>query len=686
MNNENEEKFLIFFLHLNNSTMCNGINIISSNNLNSEKTQKAANNPILLCIQKNKELNTTYSMYSFSLSNFFLAEKSCSNISKFVIQIIKTKESYLFEIPIPIDYIINNQINYYFYTEKIIFKENKKSFFEKFFKEAKGLRPIFSCDINLYEQLVLIFAFINTTNLKVKFIMLANLVKQIGWQRFSSFNQLLLIYLNIIFVDNFNIELIHNFLENYNEIYFDLKNSFNSDKFFMNVLKSIFLIHYDKKTNFIKFQHFEFYLQNCLNAKYNTLIDKLFIKYLSLYEKDYLFREIINKNKKVYEIYYEILLEMNNNKINYINNKNYFSKEYKFLLKERKSKILKNKIYFNIYENDFHSLHIKQGYENYHLLGKLNNLSYLININCRELYLYDMNLKIKKIINIDYAKNIADIYQLIDNNFISAYSSGKKIGIFEINNLGNTINKICDLNFQNDDFINKIIETNNKYIVLLSLNHIFIFYNEKNIEKVYNYKLCKNIENENKNLKSISLIEFNTDFIIVISAIFSDNEYLSNKIYIQYININSIINISFSNFKVNNIIMHLSEYKDNNILVKLNQEMLGIGGYNNLYLFNINSKEIIQIIELQSIENNFSVLSSFFYSNYQTIFVAVKYFNNHNENENSNKNEYNCIKYFLYLFCDEEDETFNDNDKDIIFIDEIKINPFQDIFYNLIEI
>ena len=75
------------------------------------------------------------------------------------------------------------------------------------FSKSKDLEPPFSCDITIYEQAQLIHGYINSQKRKEQFELLQSLKEQIGFGKFSRLTNLFLMYLKIIFVDNYNTKL-----------------------------------------------------------------------------------------------------------------------------------------------------------------------------------------------------------------------------------------------------------------------------------------------------------------------------------------------------------------------------------------------------------------------------------------------------------------------------------------------
>ena len=155
--------------------------------------------------------------------------------------------------------------------------------------------------------------------------------------------------------------------------------------------------------------------------------------------------------------------------------------------------------------------------------------------------------------------------------------------------------------------------------------------------------------------------------------------------YLTFINVTYNINkkifeIDYSINEFFGIILYNSVFEDNNILIKLSDDILGIGG-KYIYLYSLKYNEIVQIIDIPS--NNYinsyfplKTVSSFFLTNNQIIYVAVKYFN-----DISNLND--CkIKFYIYCFLENND--LNDF-KELTFLAEAKPNS-QQSFFEAIEI
>jgi len=696
----NEKTKIIFFLHLNNTTVDKGAIPAYNNSLDKEIKY-----PSLLCKIRNKVYQTVYTMH---LIDFPISNQNSDNY--FFLQINKTMKY-----PFEINYTINKSKNkspYYFYFDKIIFKQKlKNNFFENIFNKSKDLEPPFSCDITIYEQAQLILGYINSQKRKEQFELLHSLKEQIGFGKFSRLEKLFLMYLKIIFVDNYNTELIQELLSNYKNINFDIKPSFNLSLFFDDVLKPIFLKPYIER-NFFIYNNFEYDLRNCLTSEYNRIFDKLCLKYYIYYDKEFLKNEnnfksritSIEQKNKIYELFYEILSELNEiNHCKYLIDNNFLTKEfirYLFISKKIEVNNIKNNKINEININNFSCLKIFE-LDNckipFYCLGKLNNGYSIRSIDDRELYIFDEVLNKKIRVNYDFSKNTTSLFQMKDGNLIIVYSNRLNVGIIEIKNIFSEINQIysftnlnqnnyfegIDESYQNE-YIIKAIEINNKNIVILTETSMLFYYNnlllipkENENMPLYEYQKYSDIKQTN-NIKNISLLEFNNNFIIVISA--SLRNSIIERYYLTFINVTynknkKIFEIVYSINEFFGIILYNSVFEDNNILIKLSDDILGIGG-KYIYLYSLKYNEIFQIVDIPS--DNYTDLyfplktvSSFFLTNNQIIYIAVKYFN-----DISNLND--CkIKFYIYCFLENND--LNDI-KELKFLAEAKPNSQQSFF------
>lgn len=617
---EKLSKKIIFFLNLNEETMEKGATPIYNNNI-TNKTEF----PSLLCKMKNKYYKTVYTMYSFS-SPISILEKNISLVLQ-----LKGNLNYPFDITINKKFFEDKKYAYFFYFDKIIFKERiKNNFFDNFLSKIKNLDPPFSCDINIYEQTQLILGYINNRNRQEQFDMLSSLKGELEFSKFSRLSELFLIYLRIIFVDNYNIELIQELLNNYKYINFDIKNSFNFSLFFDSALKPIFLKPYSNR-NFIKYNTFEYDLRECLNDDYNILFDKLCFKYYIKYDIDFLFNENninsrIAKNKQKYEFYqtfYEVLSEMNIIKYNnlFIKN-NLLSEEY-----IQNIYYTRDNIYDNIKCNDEEKNIIKlnnfnglkfydlENFIPFYFFGKINNDCWIRSVDKEELYIYDSVLDVKMRVDYQFSKDTTSVFQLEDKNIIIVYSHNKKICIIDTKNIYKRMDQIYSFKYlklninEREDYILKVIEIKNKLLVKLSKNLISFYYN-KNISdeysQLYDYHKIKEIK-QKEGINNFALLEFNDNYIIVCSGIFSYMQkmrFFSNECYLTFIDIKNNANsaekensyvFGNSTVKLNALVVYFSVFEDNNILTKLNEDILAIGGIN-IYLYSLEYKEIFQIV------------------------------------------------------------------------------------------
>ena len=692
---EKLSKNIIFFLHLNNNTIEKDATPIYNNPISKKKEF-----PSLLCKMKNKYYKTVYTMYLLNIP--------ITNEDKTIPLILQLKNNmnYPFDINIKNNCFEKEHSLYYFHFEKIIFEERiKNSFFENFLSlQNKNLSPPFSCDINIFEQMQLILAYINNQKRKEQFELLNSLKIQLGFSKFTRFNELFLIYLKIIFEENYNIQLIQELLDNYKYINFSIKNSFNYSLFFDTIIKPIFLKSYTNR-NFIIYNNFEYDLRNCLNEKYNKIFDKWCIKYYVFYDIDFIMNEknIITRvstkkqKYKFYEIFHEVLLELNKlNYNNFFHNNNLLSDTYLQNLINAKNNeineikqkgINKNIVDLNrlnglkIYELDDYTMPI-------YFLGQLNNGCAIMSVDDKELYIYDKVLEIK--IKYQFSRNTTSLYQLQDRNIIIVYSYNQKICIIDTKNIYKKMEQIYSFNNINDinindnennkeEYILKIIEVQNKNLVKLSKNVITFYYN--NIisnENIYLYNYQKYYEIvQKKGINNFAILEFSNNYINVCSGKFSSLQNkisFSNDCYLSFINIkknneNNSYDIDYSFNKVNGLIVYYSVFEDNNILIKLTKDILGIGG-KYIYLYSLKNKEIFQSIEIPSISNKYyySMVSSFLIEKNNILYTVIKYFTKKDQLKNF------IIKYYIYVF---NDDSYLNKENELSFLSEAKPNSQQ---------
>ena len=707
---ENGHKKIIFFLHLNDITVEKGAIPVYYNSI-----KKESKYPDLICKIRNKLYKTVYIMY---LIDFQISNKNSDEY--FFLQVNKNMK-YIFEININEEYYgTKNKNKFYFYFDKILFKERiKGNFFEKIFNKSKDTGPPFSCDINIFEQTQLILGYINSQKRKEQFELLQSLKKQLGLTKFSRLTELFLMYLKIIFVDNYNTELIQDLISNYKFINFDVKPSFNHSLFFDSFIKPIFLKPY-KERNFFIYNNFEYDLRNCLNTEYNKIFDKLCIKYYIHYDKDFLLNEnnfnsriITNIQKnQFYELLYEVFYELNLFQYcDFLQKNKNLSKDYIeeiFINKKKIINDIKNhgKNIFNI--NNFNGLKIYE-LDNYNIpyccLGKLNNNFWIRSVDDKELNIFDEALDAKMIINYNFSKNTTSVFQMRDGNIIIVYSNMSKVSIIEIKNFFEEINLIYTFSdfqynnyYENDedmnsnDYIIKSIEISNKNIVILTKLRTIFYYNQSlhNIKTnenmpLYDYYKYAEIKEKN-NIINLSILEFNNNFIIILSGM-DNNSIIIKKCYLTFVNIiqnknnKNVYNIKYYENIIKGFEILKSSIEDNNILIKLSDDILAIGS-NNIYLYSLKYKEIFQMVEMPSLANfNLKCLCSFYLSVNQIIYIAVKYFDIDENNNNIDLSNFE-IKFYIYCFLEKYPLS---EEKELIFLSEA-IPESQEPFFKAIEI
>ena len=546
----------------------------------------------------------------------------------------------------------------------------------------------------------LIFGYINNQKRKEQFEILYSLKIELGFSKFSRFTEIFLIYLKLIFDENYNIQLIQELLDNYQNINFDIKNSFNYSLFFDSTLKPIFLKSYANR-NYIIYNNFEYDLRNCLSEKYNQIFDKLCFKYYILYDIDFLMNQknvssrisTIKHKNKFYESFYEVLSELNLMNYNkYLVKNNLLSKAFIDKLYDSKNKEF-NEIKQNL-NNHLVDIHKFNGLKIYksnnhslstYFLGKLNNGYSIMSIEDKELYMYDSALEIKIRVEYQLSRNTSSLFQLKDGNIIIVFSFNQKISILDTKNIFKKMEQLYSFNSINsinndwdmEEYILKIIEIQNKNLVKLTKTSISFYHNivkSGDTTELYNYKKYNEIK-QKKGINNFSILEFNDNYVIVCSGKFPfvDNRinYISNECYLTFINIQSnnkekenSYDIEYEFHKVEGLILYFSIYEDNNILIKLTDNILGIGG-KNIYLYSLKYKEIVQVVEIPIIPTNyyFSVVSSFLMEKNQVIYIVVKYFIQKEQLENF------IIKFYIYGFK-ENNELINDYD--LMFLSEVE--------------
>ena len=265
------------------------------------------------------------------------------------------------------------------------------------------------------------------------------------------------------------------------------------------------------------------------------------------------------QKQEFYEILHEVLLELNLDNKFFIR-KNLLSKEYiQNLVFSNHNEIIKiknNGIDSNLIDiNNFYGLKL---YEKEissipsYILGKLNNGCSIRSIDDKELYIYDSILDVKIRVQYQLSNNTTSVFQLQDGNIIIVFSNNQKICILDTNNIYKKIESIYSLKdinkiyFQDNDeeSILRVIEIQNKNLVILSRNNISFYYNKSNEIQQYNYQKYNEIKAKNE-INNISILEFNDNYVIVCSGEFKLK--FSNNCYLTIININKIRDDLFQN-------------------------------------------------------------------------------------------------------------------------------------------
>ena len=143
-----------------------------------------------------------------------------------------------------------------------------------------------------------------------------------------------------------------------------------------------------------------------------------------------------------------------------------------------------------------------------------------------------------------FSNNTTSVFQLQDWNIIIVFSNNQKICILDTSNIYKKIESIYSLKvinkiyFQDDnddeESILRVIEIQNKSLVVLSKNNISFYYNKSNEIQQYNYQKYSEIKAQNE-INNISILEFNDNYVVVCSGEFELN--FSNNCYLTIINI-----------------------------------------------------------------------------------------------------------------------------------------------------
>jgi hypothetical protein len=226
----------------------------------------------------------------------------------------------------------------------------------------------------------------------------------------------------------------------------------------------------------------------------------------------------------------------------------------------------------------------------------------------------------KKELKSEYPDGIKSTCSLNDEQIIITTGSNKPF-IFDL--YENSHPKVTFENFKESCF--DAILLNNSLIAVTG-ERIFGYYCKVTENE---YKIIKIYEPEEKNKHIIYLIEFNDNLLI---TCFVNNNLINDKDKILFDNIHigfHKINFDKEEKKINDenklvqfndIVLNRSCLRYKNILVKLSNSILCVGGNTDVYLINVDSYEFVKKISLFT---SFSICS-FYKGEYNTIFIAYR--------------------------------------------------------------
>ena len=379
-------------------------------------------------------------------------------------------------------------------------------------------------------------------------------------------------------------------------------------------------------------------------AKYS--IDKLFITYdfkindYKYYNDEELLSSKLNtleKKQNFYELYYELLIDFNINKKDF-KYKKYFGPLFKNKELEHYLRLEFNNLSYRKF--DFATEERYDTYESscllrkkYHSISyslrktKKGELLYIEDDIIENNFLYGPIPKLKrhfylnkKELNYGYPDGIKSTCSLNDEQIIITDGSYKP---FIFNLCENTHPKVNFENFKEDCY--DAILLNNSLIAVTGVG-IFGYYCKITENE---YKIIKTYEPEEKNLNIIYLIEFSDNLLVTCfvnkNLINDKDKFLFDNVQIGFHKINfdekeKTINDENKLVQFNDIILNRNCVKFKNILVKLSDSILCVGGNNDVYLINANNYEFVKKINLYSAYS----ICSFYKGQYNTIFVAFR--------------------------------------------------------------
>lgn len=383
-----------------------------------------------------------------------------------------------------------------------------------------------------------------------------------------------------------------------------------------------------------------------LDEKSKYVIDKLFITYdfkingYKYYNDEELLSSKLNtsdKKQKFYELYYDLLIDFNIDKKDF-KYKKYFGPLFNNKALEQYLRLEFNNISYRKF--DFATEERYDTYESSCLIRKkYHSISYSLRKTKKGELLYVEDDIIenrifgphpklirhfylnKKQLNFEYPDSINSTCSLNDEQIIMTSTGKNKPFIFDL--YENTHPKVNFENFK--EFCYDAILLNNSLIVVTG-ERIFGYYCKVSENE---YKIIKTYEPEEKNMNIIYLIEFNDNLLITCfvnnNLINDKDKVLFDKVHIGFHNINfnkeeKKINDENKLVQFNDIALNRSCLKYKNILVKLSNSILCVGGNTDVYLINVENYEFIKKINIFIP----GIICSFYKGEYNTIFVAYR--------------------------------------------------------------
>ena len=383
-----------------------------------------------------------------------------------------------------------------------------------------------------------------------------------------------------------------------------------------------------------------------LDEKAKYVIDKLFITYdfkindYKYYNDEELLSSKLNtleKKQQFYELYYDLLIDFNIDKKDF-KYKKYFGPSFHNKALEQYLRLEFNNLSYRKF--DFATEERYDTYESsclirkkYHSISfslrktKKGELLY-VEDNIIENRIFGPYPKLirhfylnKKELMYDYPDGIKSTCSINDEQIIMTTSGGNKPFIFDL--YENSHAKVTFENFK--EFCYDAILLNNSLIAVTG-ERIFGYYCEISENE---YKIIKTYEPEEKNKNIIYLIEFNDNLLI---TCFVNNNLINDKDKILFDNIHigfHKINFDKEEKKINDenklvqfndIVLNRSCLRYKNILVKLSNSILCVGGNTDVYLINVDNYEFVKKINIF----NSGSICSFYKGEYNTIFIAYR--------------------------------------------------------------